>query len=88
VLFLSLAGCALTLTHSHLLLALTLSLGSNSLALHYSPSPSRLDFTARLGSVLRRIGRGASPRHRLRVDAKIATFRGRLAVRVGKLARV
>ena len=66
-------------------LALPLSAHSlGSKALHYSPPPSRLDFPTRLGSALRRIGRGGSPRRRLRVDAKFATFHRRFAVRVGK----
>ena len=73
-----------SLSLSHFTCSLPLSAQELSLALYYSLPHSCLDFTTRSGSVLRRIGRGGSPRHRLRVDAKFATFHRRFAARVGK----
>ena len=69
------------------LLALSLSGARASKPKHYSLPHSSFDFTLRSPSVSRRIGRGASPRHRLRVDAKIVDYGRGCASRVGKLTR-
>ena len=75
-----------SLTHS-LSHSLPLSLPSShskAKPKHYSLLPSSLDLIPRSALASRRIGRGGSPRSRLRVDAKFASFRQGLIPRVGK----